>query len=84
MELPIGKVEGLLGWREDGKELYYLTPDWDVMALKVDLGQSIQTGAPERLFSLPGPLPGNTKQWKSVSPDGQRFTFVLTIPAEVG
>ena len=83
VELPIGTVEGLLGWREDGKELYYLTPKWEVMSVSVDSTPAIQTGTPELLFSLPGPLPGTPKQWKSVSPDGRRFVFVLTVPVSV-
>ena len=29
------------------------------------------------LFKLPGPLPGEPKQWKTVTADGMRFVFVL-------
>ena len=53
--------------------------------MSVNVGRTpvIQTGTPELLFSLPGPLPSNPKQWKSVSPDGRRFVFVLTLPVSV-
>ncbi len=76
-------VLGAVSWRKDGKELYYLTPDWEVMAVDVTTTPVFQAGTPRLLFSLPGPLPGNPKQWKSVSPDGQRFVFVLNVPVSV-
>ena len=70
------KILGMVSWREDGRELYFLTPDWKVMAVDITTMPTIQAGTPRRLFTLPGPLPGNPKQWKSVTPDGQRFVFV--------
>ena len=76
-------VLGMVSWREDGRELYYLTPDWEVMAVDITTMPTIQAGTPRRLFTLPGPLPGNPKQWKSVTPDGQRFVFVLNVPVTV-
>ncbi len=76
-------VLGSVSWRQDGKELYYLTPDWEVMAVDVTTTPTFQAGTPTLLFTLPGPLPGEPKQWKSVSPDGQRFVFVLNVPVSV-
>ena len=76
-------ILGMVSWRQDGRELYYLTPDWEVMAVDITTMPTIQAGTPRRLFTLPGPLPGNPKQWKSVAPDGQRFVFVLNVPVTV-
>jgi len=76
-------VMGMISWREDGKELYYLTKDWEVMAIDVTTTPSFKAGATKMLFKLPGPLPGNPKQWKSVTPDGKRFVFVLYVPASL-
>jgi len=76
-------ILGMVSWRQDGRELYYLTPDWEVMAVDITTMPTIQAGTPRRLFKLPGPLPGNPKQWKSVAPDGQRFVFVLNVPVTV-
>jgi hypothetical protein len=76
-------ILGMVSWREDGRELYYLTPGWEVMAVDITTMPTIQAGTPRRLFTLPGPLPGNPKQWKSVTPDGQRFVFVLNVPVTV-
>ena len=76
-------VLGTVSWRVDGKELYYLTPDWEVMAVDVTTTPTFQAGTPRLLFTLPDPVPGNPKQWKSVSPDGQRFAFTTTVPVSV-
>ena len=76
-------ILGMVSWREDGKELYYLTPGWEVMAVDITTMPTIHAGTPRRLFTLPGPLQGNPKQWKSVTPDGQRFVFVLNVPVTV-
>jgi Tol biopolymer transport system component len=71
---------GMISWRQDGKELYYLTPDWEVMAVDVATTPTFQVGTPRVLFTLPGPLPGNPGRWKNVSPDGQRFVFLINVP----
>jgi eukaryotic-like serine/threonine-protein kinase len=68
---------GMVFWREDGKEMYFLTRDWEVMAVDVTTTPTFQAGEPRLLFKLPGPLPGNPSQWKNVSRDGQRFIFAM-------
>ena len=74
---------GMISWRQDGKELYYLTPDWQVMAVDVTMTPTFQVGTPRLLFTLPGPLLGNPARWKNVSPDGQRFVFLTSVPMRV-
>ena len=68
---------GMITWRADGKELYFMTRNWEVMAVDVETGPTFKAGTPRMLFSLPGPLPGNPMQWKNVSQDGQRFIFAM-------
>lgn len=68
---------GMIVWRQDGKELYFMTRTWDVMAVDVETTPTLKIGTPKKLFSLPGPLPGNPMQWKNVSADGQRFLFAM-------
>ena len=63
---------GMLSWRQDGKELYFMTRDFEVMAVDITTTPAFQAGAPRLLFKLPRPVPG-AAQGKSVSPDGQRF-----------
>jgi Tol biopolymer transport system component len=72
---------GMICWRQDGRELYYMTRDWEVMAVDVTTTPTFQAGTPRLLFKLPGPLPGNSAQWKNVSPDGQRFIFAMPATA---
>ena len=74
---------GMISWRQDGKELYYLNPDWEVMAVDVATTPTFQAGTPRVLFTLPGPLRGEPVLWNNVSPDGQRFVFVIDVPASV-
>ena len=68
---------GMIAWRQDGREIYFMNRDWEIMAADVTLTPQFQVGAPRRLFSVPGPLPGNPMQWKNVSQDGQRFVFAM-------
>ena len=72
---------GMIFWRQDGKEMYFLNRDWEVMAVDVTTTPTFQAGTPRLLFKLPGPMPGNPAQWKNVSPDGQRFIFAMPSQA---
>jgi len=74
-------ANGMIFWRQDGKELYFLNRDWEVMAVDVTTTPTFQAGTPRLLFKLPGPMPGNPAQWKNVSPDGQRFIFAMPAQA---
>jgi len=76
---------GMISWRQDGKEMYYLTPDWEVMAVEVTTTPTFRAGTPRLLFKLPGRLPlvGDPQQWKNVSRDGQRFVFTINVPVSV-
>lgn len=68
---------GMVNWRQDGKELYYLSRDWEVMAVDISVSPTLAVGTPKVLFKLQGPLVGNPPQWKNVSGDGQRFVFAM-------
>ena len=65
-------------WRPDGKELFFVAPDRQLMAVPIRLGpdsQTLETGTPVPLFETrvggwAGGLPG--PQYV-VSPDGRRF-----------
>jgi serine/threonine-protein kinase len=72
---------GMVFWRQDGKEMYFMTRDWEVMAVDITTTPAFQAGTPRLLFKLPGPLPGNPSQWKNVSQDGQRFIFAMPTTA---
>ena len=74
-------VLGMINWRRDGKEMYYLSRDWEVMAVDVTTTPEFKSGTPKVLFKLPGPIPGNPPQWKNVSGDGERFVFAMPVTA---
>jgi hypothetical protein len=48
---------GLIQWRRDGKELYYLTPDGGVMAVDVVTTPLFRSGSPKLLFRAPPTFP---------------------------
>ena len=79
VQVSIAGARGMIFWRQDGKELFYLTPDWEVMALEVTTTPTFRAGTPKLLFTLPGPLVGDPQQWKNVSSDGQRFVFAIDV-----
>ena len=66
---------GGIVWRQDGKELYFLTRDREVMAADVTSTPKFQTGMPRLLFKLSDPLVGGG----DVSPDGQRFVVAMPV-----
>jgi Tol biopolymer transport system component len=77
---------GMIAWRGDGKELYFLQPDLLagealIMAADVITTPEFKAGAPKLLFKLKAPLPGNSAQWKGASSDGQKFVFSINVAA---
>lgn len=63
-------------WRADGKELFYLKLDGTMMAAEVETGpEGIRVQRSRQLFANPG-LRGWTEF--DVTPDGQRFAFLLS------
>jgi hypothetical protein len=62
-------------WRRDGKELFFLSPDRQIMAVAVKLGIDTDFGPPTPLFRLPVSHPSLAPSPRpyEVSPDGQKF-----------
>jgi serine/threonine protein kinase/Tol biopolymer transport system component len=57
-------------WRRDGKELFYVAPDGQVMAAIVKNGASFESSVPVPLFKVPTL---DVETVYEVHPDGQRF-----------
>jgi hypothetical protein len=72
---------GMIFWRQDSKEMYFMTRDWEVMAVEINTAPTFTAGTPKLLFKLPGPLPGNPAQWKNVTRDGEKFIFAMPTAA---
>ena len=74
-------------WNRNGKELFYVSLDSNMMAASVKLspdGRSVEIGTPALLFPVRiagGPWPGDLEQQYAVSGDGQRF-LVNLAPGE--
>jgi hypothetical protein len=69
----------MIHWRQDGKELYYLSLDGTVMAVPVTTSPAFHASTPEPLFKVPvafirTSLPGTLG---AVAPDGQKFLLAL-------
>ena len=62
-------------WRGDGKEIYYLAPDRNLMAVTVSGGTTIDPGRPAVLFQTSVPVSGIVDDRNNYVPtrDGQRF-----------
>jgi Tol biopolymer transport system component len=75
---PVSRGGGMQPrWRRDGKELFYLSLDGNVMAVDVTLGSMFKTGVPESLFQARVARSGKQSPLDSfawdVAPDGKRF-----------
>jgi hypothetical protein len=70
-------VLGMVAWRQDGRELYFINRNWEVVAVELTTTPTLQAGPPTVLFKLPGPLPGPPGSY--MTRDGQRF--ILAVPS---
>ena len=68
-----GNVAAMLGWRDDGRELWYVTPDSMVMSVPVKLDRKVEASAPAPLFQLPPGVRLGQPGLRTVSTDGERF-----------
>ena len=67
-------------WRRDGKELFFLSQDAEVMAVDVNPGVTLMAGIPHELFrGSPFSMAGRRYD---VSADGQRF--LMYLPSSAG
>jgi Tol biopolymer transport system component len=62
-------------WRKDAKELFYLSPERELMAVEVKTAPTFEAGAPEELFQTQVSGGGNLANIfrYDVAPDGDRF-----------
>jgi Tol biopolymer transport system component len=85
-DAPVGKWQistdggtGMVWWRRDGRELYFLGPARTVMSVDVKPGQDFEFSRPKRMFTAPDsiPLAGTPGALGSVSRDGERIVFAV-------
>ena len=71
---------GMVWWKRDGRELYYLAADRGIMAVDVNTTTSnFEFGKPRLLFKLPDSVAvtGTPGGLGSVSRDGQQVVFIV-------
>lgn len=76
---------GMVFWRRDGRELYFLGADRSVMAVEVKTGgQSFEFGRPRPMFKLPDSIPmaGTPGGLANVSRDGERVVVAVPPPVQ--
>ena len=84
VQVSTAGARGMIFWRQDGKELYYLNRDWEVIAVDVTTTPTFQAGTPRLLFKLPGPVArGGQHRGSNVSRDGQRLVFTIDVPVSL-
>ena len=69
-----------LAWRQDGKELFYVSADRKMMAVDVKGdGASFEAGPPKTLFDLRVPTFTGSQAQFAVTADGQKFLIANTF-----
>ena len=67
-------------WRADGKEIFFIAPDRNLMAADVRLeGSTFEAGAPKALFQTQLISYPNPRNSYAVSADGQRFVIITPL-----
>jgi Tol biopolymer transport system component len=68
-------------WRQDGKELFYLSADGKMMAVAVKTGASFEASSPVALFQTHRRQPVSSQDVFSydVSGDGQKFLILTKV-----
>jgi hypothetical protein len=67
-------------WRLDGKELFFVSPDAEMMAVDITLDPVNSPGMPHRLFQLKREVPNYLLASRyDVRPDGQQFLVFMIM-----
>ncbi|HEX7252360.1 MAG TPA: hypothetical protein VF376_05715, partial [Thermoanaerobaculia bacterium] len=64
-------------WRQDGRELYYVSGDNEMTGVAIQLASEAHVDAPQRLFRI------DPAGWRDydIADDGRRFLFILNVPS---
>ena len=84
---------GLVQWRRDGRELYYLSEQGQMMAVEITTTPILSIKTPTPLFQVPDVFPRERTNYPdcscaaaagceqgSVRRDGQQFVFAIPVP----
>jgi hypothetical protein len=77
-KLPISTNGGERSiWSRDGKELFFVSPDGNIMAAEVRIGATLEVGVPKPLFKVR--LSRAMDAWFDVTRDGR---FLIPVQVE--
>ncbi len=65
-------------WTRDGREVFYSSPDGNVMVARIDSLSPVRIAEPQVLFPLPGEPHRDEPIFEDVAPDGERI--LLNVP----
>ena len=65
-------------WKRDGREIYFMSADSEMIATPVRLAPNVEIGQPRPLFRI------DPAGWRDydVTPDGERFLAVVVVPVQ--
>ncbi len=66
-------------WSEDGTELYFITPNWDLIAIPITTSGKFMAGKPDTLFNRKLNFSGFVHN--RFEPTRDKDKFILTVPA---
>jgi Tol biopolymer transport system component len=66
-------------WRQDARELFYVAPDRELMAVPVVPGAAFRAGVPQRLFPVRISELSTLRRRYAPSPDGTRFLILSDV-----
>ncbi len=69
-------------WRRDGRELFYVGPDAELMAVPIDMEGGFSAGTPVKLFGVGANALEDSGYTFDVTPDGKRFLFLEPLDDE--
>jgi hypothetical protein len=83
VRVSTGGARGMIAWRQDGKELYFLSNDDEMQAVEVSAGPAFHVGPSRRILTVQRPpYERGYQQWSNVSRDTQRFVFTVNVPVD--
>jgi Tol biopolymer transport system component len=68
-------------WSADGREMFYLSPDQQMMSVPIQMSPAFDPGMPKPLFDSHVFAPGNQRMHYSVTADGRTFILYRTLSA---
>jgi DNA-binding helix-hairpin-helix protein with protein kinase domain len=66
-------------WNPNGRELFYISPDQQMMVMPVPAGPVFQVSVPRPLFPVRVSIPSGPRNHYSVTPDGSSFYVVSPL-----